>query len=96
MDGFIDIWDYYYRQNEVAYTHKVSDSALSYLSVLNKYLAIGDSEGTVTMMQLCESLYQGNKTEKDVMNQIFEREAKREKNLEVAKKLAESKKVVTK
>ena len=24
MDGVIDIWDYFYRQNEVAYTHKVT------------------------------------------------------------------------
>lgn len=24
MDGVVDIWDYFYRQNEVAYSHKVS------------------------------------------------------------------------
>lgn len=23
-DGVVDIWDYYYRQNEVAYSHKAS------------------------------------------------------------------------
>lgn len=23
MDGVLDIWDYFYRQNEVAYSHKV-------------------------------------------------------------------------
>lgn len=23
MDGVVDIWDYFYRQNEVAYSHKV-------------------------------------------------------------------------
>ncbi|CAE7742446.1 ODA6, partial [Symbiodinium microadriaticum] len=26
MDGAVDIWDYFYRQNEVAYSHKVGDS----------------------------------------------------------------------
>lgn len=24
MDGVVDIWDYFYRQNEVAYSHKVT------------------------------------------------------------------------
>ena len=56
--------------------------------------AIGDAEGTVTMMQLCESLYQLQKGEKDLMGQIFEREFRREKQLEVAKKQAEKPKAV--
>lgn len=63
---------------------------------MSKYCAIGDSEGTVTLMQLCDSLYQGNKVEKDVMTQVFERESRRERNLEIAKRLAESKKPVAK
>lgn len=46
------------------------------------------------MMQLCDSLCTLNKVEKDVMTQIFERESRREKNLEVAKRLAEQKKPV--
>ena len=25
----MDIWDYYYRQNEFAFSHKVSDTALT-------------------------------------------------------------------
>ena len=29
IDGFLDVWDFFYRQNEVAYTHKVGDCALS-------------------------------------------------------------------
>jgi len=28
-DGWMDIWDLYYRQNEFAYSHKVSDCALT-------------------------------------------------------------------
>ena len=96
QDGFIDVWDYYYRQNEVAYTHKISDNPLTYISIQGKYAAIGDSEGTVTIMQLCDSLHQLQKGEKDVMLQIFEREYRREKNLEVAKRLAEQKKPLKK
>lgn len=57
MDGFIDIWDYYYRQNEVAFSHKVSDNPLTSISIQHKLAAIGDSEGSCTMLSLCESLY---------------------------------------
>jgi dynein intermediate chain 2 len=96
MDGFIDVWDYHYRQNEIAYSHKISDCPLTNISINGKMAAIGDSEGTVTMMQLCEPLYVQQKNEKEIMNHIFEREYRREKNLEVAKKLAESKKPVKK
>lgn len=56
--------------------------------------AIGDSEGTVSMMQLCRSLYDPTlqPKEKELMQSIFEREFKREKNLEQQKKQAEMKK----
>merc|ERR1711967_207455 len=33
MDGVVDIWDYFYRQNEVAYSHKVGDTDLSCIAV---------------------------------------------------------------
>lgn len=29
----MDIWDLYYRQNEFAYSHKVSDSALTCIKI---------------------------------------------------------------
>jgi len=67
MDGFLDVWDFFYRQNEVAYSQKVSDSPLTTISVspynannpnLSYYAAIGDSEGTVSMMQLSRPLYE--------------------------------------
>ena len=38
-DGWLDIWDFYYRQNEVALSHKVSDSALTCIK-LNKVTGI--------------------------------------------------------
>lgn len=65
-DGWLDIWDYFYRQNEVAYTHKVSDAALTSIKISytggggnasqitgGKLLAIGDQDGTVTLLELC-------------------------------------------
>jgi dynein intermediate chain 2 len=53
--------------------------------------AIGDSDGTVSMMSLCRALYDHTiqPKEKEVMQQIFEREFRREKNLEIARKAAE-------
>ena len=56
--------------------------------------AIGDAEGTVSMMQLCRSLYDQTlqPKEKEIMQTIFEREFKREKNLEQQKRQAEMKK----
>lgn len=94
MDGFLDVWDFFYRQNEVAYSQKVSDSPLTSISVTQSMAAIGDAEGTVSMMSLCKSLYDQTlqPKEKEIMATIFEREFRREKNLEVAKKQAELKK----
>jgi dynein intermediate chain 2 len=51
MDGVVDIWDYFYRQNEVAYSHKVGDSQLSSMAVQGtiqsggKLVAMGDVTG---------------------------------------------------
>jgi dynein intermediate chain 2, axonemal len=33
MDGVMDVWDYFYRQNEVAYSHKIGNAALSSISL---------------------------------------------------------------
>lgn len=57
MDGFLDVWDIFYRQNEVAYSQKISDAVLTSISVNAGMAAIGDSDGTVSMIALCRSLY---------------------------------------
>lgn len=92
MDGFLDVWDFYYRQNEVAYSQKISDSVLTSISTQGSMAAIGDANGTVSMLSLCRVLYEADKNEKDLMGAIFERETLREKNLSAAKTLAEKKK----
>lgn len=88
MDGFLDVWDFFYRQNEVAYSQKISDAVLTSISI-GPLAAVGDSDGTVSMISLCKSLVQGDPREKEIMQTIFEREFRREKNLEVAKRQAE-------
>lgn len=79
MDGFLDAWDYLFRQNEVAYSYKISDNPLTSISISNgegKFAAVGDSEGSVTMIQLCKSLYEDTGKEKEEMQAIFDREFK--------------------
>ena len=45
--------------------------------------AIGDAEGTISIMNLCKPLYDTTSKEKEIMQTIFERETRREKNLEI-------------
>lgn len=95
-DGWMDIWDFYYRQNEVAFSHKVSNSALTTIKLntvtgvsqigvthgdIGKYAAIGDSNGTITLLELCTSLYKTQANERETLNDIFQREKRREEHL---------------
>ena len=88
MDGVVDIWDFFYSQNEVAYSHKVGDAALSSISVQGTtqsgghLVAVGDVNGTVSLLELCDSLARPQPNEKQAIGNMLEREAKREKNLE--------------
>lgn len=106
-NGQMDVWDYYYKgQFEPAYTVKISEQyALSDIAISNKsqgkYVGIGCADGSVTIMELCRSLYQSTNlnAEKQAITQLFERESNREKGLQAAKlaqrraaKLAQSKK----
>ena len=95
MNGVVAVWDYFYRQNEVAYSHKIGDSALSSIAVQGnvqsggKLVAVGDVDGTVALLEVCDSLAQQQANEKQALSGMFEREARREKNLETrAKEIA--------
>jgi len=90
QDGRIDTWDYFYRMNEVALSHKVSDAALTSVSVqaLGQLAAVGDADGQITLLSLCDGLKDMQPNEKNILGQIFDRETKRERNLEQIKKLA--------
>ena len=83
-DGVLDVWDISHDQNEVAYSHKVSDVALTSISIEGggKLVAVGDANGIVSLLEVCDSLAQPQQNEKASVNAIFERETKREKNLE--------------
>jgi len=87
-DGYLDTWDYYYRMNEVSLSQKISDAPLTSVSVNSNggLMAVGDSDGTITLTQLCDSLVQMAPNEKNLIGAMFDRETKREKNLEAIKK----------
>lgn len=106
-DGWLDIWDYYYKQNEKALSHKVSNSGLSCLKINNvtgmsqigsvhpdigKFCAVGDTEETITLLKLCKSLYKPQTEEKTVTYEMFDRERVREDMLKKQKLEIEARK----
>merc|ERR1712048_306933 len=82
-DGFLDVWDFFYRQNEVAYSQKISDCKLTSISIAGSMAAIGDADGTVAMTSLSRNLWDPTlqPKEKEIMGTIFEREMRREKQI---------------
>ena len=89
MDGVLNVWDFFHRQNEVAYSHKIGNAALSSIGVQGntqsggKLVAVGDANGSVSLLEVCDSLAIPQHGEKAAINSMFERESRREKNLEV-------------
>lgn len=88
QDGRLDVWDYFYRMNEVALTQQVSDRALTSLNVQShgRLAAVGDAGGVITLLQLCDGLVDPGPNEKNMIGWMYERETKREKSLEQIKK----------
>ena len=58
---------------------------------VGKYAAIGDSDGTITLLELCSSLYDVQPKEKDVIEEIFKREKAKENALK-RQRMAQDKK----
>merc|ERR1712194_905193 len=89
-DGYLAIWDYNYRMNDVSLNQKVTDYALTAMSIQQQgtFIAAGDSGGVITLLQLCDGLVQPQPNEKNNIGVMFDRETKREKNLEALKKAA--------
>jgi dynein intermediate chain 2 len=83
-DGVVNIWDYNLQQQACVYQHKVGDHPLTSIAVSPanpRLLCVGDSEGTVTLLQVTKSLAELVPGEKSSMGFMFEREALQEKNL---------------
>ncbi|ETO23176.1 hypothetical protein RFI_14010 [Reticulomyxa filosa] len=84
QDGQLDVWDYCYKQSDPVYQLKISEHPLTSISVQGqgKLVALGGNDGTVTILELSNSLCEPSAQEKAIVNQIFEREMSREKNLQ--------------
>mmetsp|Transcript_30238 Transcript_30238/g.59057 ORF Transcript_30238/g.59057 Transcript_30238/m.59057 type:complete len:567 (+) Transcript_30238:151-1851(+) len=88
MDGTLDIWDYFFKQNDPTFTLQVTDIPLHTLRVENqgKLIATGAADGSTTLFEICAGLCVMQPNEKPSISQMLEREAKREKNLETRAK----------
>jgi len=90
MDGTLDIWDYFFKQNDPTFTLQVTDMPLHTLRVeeKGKLVATGAADGSTTLFEICNTLSVIQPGEKQAINLVLERETKREKNLELRMKEA--------
>lgn len=88
-NGTMDVWDYFYKQNEPVFSTKAGEAGLTSIRVQSggRLVALGSQDGSCTILELSSSLYepqtQGNLTEKAGLAAILDRETKREKHFEV-------------
>ena len=83
-DGALDVWDYFYKQNDPTLTVQVTDKPLTSLSVhdAGRLMMVGAADGSTTLLELSDGLAVAQPGERQGVSQIFERESKRERNLE--------------
>ncbi len=65
---------------QVSYSHKVGDGvslSSAAIQAQGKLVAIGDTDGNVTLLELCEELWQPGPNEKNVIGTLFERDEAR-------------------
>merc|ERR1719207_29836 len=88
MDGTLDVWDYFYKQNDPTLSLQVDGDGLRCVRMQEQgtLLATGSVDGSVYMLELCEGLAVTQANEKNSVMQMLERESKREKNLEARAK----------
>ncbi len=88
MDGTLDVWDYFYKQNDPTLSLQVDGDGLRCVRMQEQgsLLATGSVDGSVYMLELCEGLSQIQPNEKNSVMQMLERESKREKNLDARAK----------
>jgi len=88
MDGTLDVWDYFYKQNDPTLSLQIDDDGLFTVAMQDQgsLVATGSVDGSVYMLELCEGLAIMQQNEKQSVQQMLERESKREKNLEARAK----------
>lgn len=88
MDGTLDIWDYFYKQNDPTLSLQVDADGLYSVSMQDSgsHLATGSVDGSVYLLELSEGLVHMQPGEKQGISQMLDRESKREKNLDARAK----------
>ncbi|XP_051490777.1 dynein axonemal intermediate chain 2 [Apus apus] len=83
-DGTLDVWDFLFKQKDPSLSLKVCNEPLDSLRLQDSgcILACGSRMGTVTLLQISPGLCTLQKNEKNLANNMFERETRREKVLE--------------
>jgi len=84
MNGTLDIWDLMTKHADPTLSVKVTDAPLRSLRIQEQgnRVAVGDENGSVTLLKLSEALSHLQKEEKSACSALFERETRREKVLE--------------
>eukprot|EP00049_Salpingoeca_infusionum_P018565 m.357810 g.357810 ORF g.357810 m.357810 type:complete len:572 (+) comp17943_c0_seq1:313-2028(+) len=83
-DGIVDVWDYLHKQTEPVLSVQISKSSPTTClesEVSGSIVACGCKDGSVSLVQLSDSLVTPRAGEKPLMAQLFERESTREKTL---------------
>uniref|UniRef100_A0A0A9XRC2 Dynein intermediate chain 3, ciliary n=1 Tax=Lygus hesperus TaxID=30085 RepID=A0A0A9XRC2_LYGHE len=83
-DGTLDIWDLLLRADQPVHSHHITKAPLSVISCHDDGLltAVGDDEGTATIMETSHHYQRIERVDKQVMLNRFERETHREKLIE--------------
>ncbi|KAM9793444.1 dynein axonemal intermediate chain 2-like isoform 1-T1 [Syngnathus typhle] len=83
MDGWLDIWDILFKQNDPTISFKVREEPLCTVQVheAGSKVACGSQLGVISLMKISSGLCTEQNNEQDLLSEILEREAKREKVL---------------
>ncbi|KND04124.1 uncharacterized protein SPPG_01562 [Spizellomyces punctatus DAOM BR117] len=85
-DGTIEVWDLLDRSHSASSVQNISGSAISYLAVRqypgkslthNQFIAAGDDEGTLHILEVPRNLTKPSKNEKAFVRAFFDREVRR-------------------
>ncbi|CAD2093393.1 dynein-associated protein, putative [Plasmodium vinckei brucechwatti] len=87
-DGYLDFWNILSNFNEPIIKHKICNSSITEIDAHtnNKYLSIGNEEGDIHILKLGKSFCTNSSENKNALDELLERESKREKNLEYIRK----------
>ncbi|CRH03891.1 dynein-associated protein, putative [Plasmodium relictum] len=87
-DGYLDFWNLLYNFNEPIIKHKICNCSVTEIDAHanNKFISVGNEKGDIHILKLGESFCKNSSEEKNSLDELFERESKREKNLEYIRK----------